>query len=140
MGLTAFYGAMSSPVLVGFACLGILSAAFVVLLLQKKGGRRREMLWFAAGLFLLSGIYLVCNLSLFVQVLGGGVAGFVSHKEEIVVNAVPVQDTVRELLTDGAMHARGMQKFMLVPIGLAVLCGAVLYKKLTIKKRGCGRF
>ncbi len=135
MGLTAFYGAMSSPVLVGFACLGILSAAFVVLLLQKKGGRRREMLWFAAGFFLLSGIYLVCNLSLFVQVLGGGVAGFVSHKEEIVVNAVPVQDTVRELLTDGAMHARGMQKFMLVPIGLAVLCGAVLYKKLTDKEK-----
>lgn len=135
MGLAAFYGAMSSLVLVGFACLGVLTVAFVVLFLQKKSGRRREMLWFAAGICLLSGIYLICNASLLVQVLGGGATGFVSHKEEIVVNAVPMRDTVRELLTDGAMHARGLQKYMLLPIGLAVLCGAVFYQRLTDKEK-----
>lgn len=136
MALTAFFGFMSSLVLVGYVCLGILGVAFLVLFFGKAKGKKKEMSWFAAGLVLLTGIYLLCNLSLLVKLFGFGEAAFVSHREEIVMNAVPMADTLKELLTDGAMHAKGLQKYMLLPIGMAVLCGALFYKKLEKKEKG----
>ncbi len=136
MMLIAFFGFMSSLVLVGYACLCIMGIAFLVLFFRKRKGKKKEMYWFAAGLVLLTGIYLLCNLSLLSQLFVGGGTAFVSHREEIVMSAVPMADTFKELLTDGSMHAKGLQRYMLLPIGIAVLCGVLFYKKLAEKEKG----
>ncbi|MGN0431373.1 MAG: DUF6044 family protein [Lachnospiraceae bacterium] len=129
------YGLSSSLVLVGFAVLLFLGIAWIILI--KKYGRkqRKKVLWFTIGLAVLGLTYLLCNGSLIAQVLGLGAGGFVSHKEEMIVYAVPMQNTIKELLLDGSMHARGLQRYMLLPIGIAVVWGACLYKKLDKEAR-----
>ena len=134
--LIAVYGLSSSLILVGFACLGMLGLAFVVLLCRQKSIKRLR--WFLTGILLLTFVYLLCNYGLIGQVLGMTAGGYTSHKEEIIVQAVPVWDTLQELLTDGTMHAKGLQKYMLLPIIVAVIGSLLSWKRLESIERKAG--
>lgn len=77
----AFYGAMSSLVLCGFAVLAVWAAGLAALAIRKKIRKWGKL---TAGFAVLLGVYAAENLPLLVQMLGIG-EQTVSHKSEYVL-------------------------------------------------------
>ncbi len=108
----ALYALNSSLVLVGFAVLGLLIAAVLLLAWRKKEWKGPLAAW-AAMLVL----YVVENLGLLKQVFGGGE---VSNKAEYVLHAEPFWGNLWTFWVDGGQHSEDYHRYILA-LGLAVL-------------------
>ena len=116
--LILFYGAASSLVLVGFACLLFLGtfALYETASALCKKNRIPLSPWFSLGLLLL--IYIVTNLGLIRQVLFPE-ATYVSHKTEMVLSAQSFTDYFKEAFTTGISYAQSYHNVLFL---LILLC------------------
>lgn len=119
--LIALFGLASSLVLSGFAVLTVV----IFLGIFEKKARRSRNYWAGTGLLLL--VYLLCNQSLFSQLLGLG-ESYVSHKEELVITALPFWNTFWQTFLYGAEHARSYQEWIIIFGFIIILSGAVKRK------------
>lgn len=128
--LILFYGAASSPVLVGFACLLFLGsfALYETVTALRKKNRIPLSPWFSLGLLLIT--YIVTNLGLIRQVLFPETT-YISHKTEMVLSAQNFADYFKEAFTMGISYA---QSYHTVLFLLILLC-LVLYSLQFIKNR-----
>lgn len=128
--LILFYGAASSPVLVGFACLLFLGsfALYETVTALRKKNRIPLSPWFSLGLLLTT--YIVTNLGLIRQVLFPETT-YISHKTEMVLSAQNFTDYFKEAFTTGISYAQSYQNILFL---LILLC-IVLFSLQLIKNR-----
>lgn len=128
--LILFYGAASSLVLVGFACLLFLGsfALYETVTALRKKNRIPLSPWYSLGLLLTT--YIVTNLGLIRQVLFPETT-YISHKAEMVLSAQNFTDYFKEAFTTGISYA---QSYHTVLFLLILLC-IVLYSLQFIKNR-----
>lgn len=130
-GLVAFYGLMSSFVLLGYAVCGILAVLCVILLLRRDR-RQYGGVYLAAGL--LAGWYAAGNRSLIAQVLGIG-ASEISHKTEYVLRGLPFWDSFWSMLVSGSGHAPSYHGWLLLPVTAALVIGFLVRNRMDGKQR-----
>lgn len=116
LGMVALYGAMSSLVLVGYAVIGI-GILFCAFLFYRK--KWKEHIWLVYGILLLTGVYLIFNSSLVLQVLGFGNA-YPSHKEVIVRYGQNFWNSFKTIFACGTVHTAAHQ--FLIVIYATILC------------------
>ena len=121
--LILFFGLSTHLVLIGYVVLGFWALAVFIMLLRRKRNK-----WILFGFCWLTGIYLVVNRSLFLELVLGS-AGYVSHREELVNEAAPFWSTVREVFINSAQHADSLHRYLILPILLMAAAGAAVYKK-----------
>ncbi|MCM1100288.1 MAG: DUF6044 family protein [Clostridium sp.] len=154
-GYAAFYALNSSPVLVGFAVLAVLAAVIAVegvKILRARSGSRRDSqsqsgsrdlrsqdrktqpFWYLTGMWLILCLcYVLCNLSLFAQVLGldGSAA---SHKSEYVLTAQGFWSGWLNGFLYGAQYSTDYHLGIAI-VAVAVLPVAVLWKDTVQSRR-----
>ena len=121
--LILFFGLSTHLVLIGYVVLGFWALAVFIKLLRRKRNK-----WILFGFCWLTGIYLVVNRSLFLELVLGS-AGYVSHREELVNEAAPFWSTVREVFINSAQHADSLHRYLILPILLMAAAGAAVSKK-----------
>ena len=128
--LILFYGAASSPVLVGFACLLFLGsfALYETVTALRKKNRVPLSPWFSLGLLFFT--YIVTNSGLIRQVLFPETT-YISHKTEMVLSAQNFTDYFKEAFTTGISYAQSYHNVLFL---LILLC-IVLYSLQFIKNR-----
>lgn len=121
--LVVFFGLTTHLVLIGYVVL-----SFWLLALMVEGIRKRQKGGLIGGFLLLLGIYLVENRSLFIQlVLGNG--DYISHREEQINYAQPFWESAKDLFLNSAQHAPSLHTYLILPILLLLVAGAVIYRK-----------
>lgn len=120
----AFYAAMSSLVLCGFAWLILWAAALLVLAVKKKLGAHKEL---AAGFLMLLFVYVLENLTLLGQMLGLG-DSTVSHKSEYALSGSGLLSAFWDYLKYNGEHS-GDNHLWIAWLALAVLLLVFLFKK-----------
>ncbi len=119
-----FYGGMSSLVLCGYSWIILGGILFVILISTGKLRAHWETMAVLGGM---SGIYLLTNVSLLLQILGIG-EGAVSHKSEYVLASASFKDLLRTYLIDGGSHSTDFHKYILV-LAVLVLAAALPGRK-----------
>lgn len=126
-----FYGAASSPVLVGFACLFVMGLfallKSIAALRQKKAFPFSP--WFSLSILLFT--YIVCNLNLIEQILFPE-STYTSHKTELVIYPVEPLSHLKEVLGSGISYAQSYHTVLFFLLGLYLLLFLLQY---TSKKR-----
>ena len=116
--LIIFYGAASSPVLVGFACLLVLGIFAVFQSVTALRLKKRLPLSPWLSLAVLLAAYIIFNFNLIKQVLFPENT-YISHKTELVLSALDPVSYFRELFGTGISYA---QSYPAVLIFLMILC------------------
>jgi len=132
--LILFYGAASSLVLVGFACLLLLGV--FALFHTIAAFRRKEKIpcspWLSLGALLVT--YLITNFGLIHQVLFPD-STYVSHKTEMVLSPQNFSDYFKEAFTTGISYAQSYHKPILVlSILFLLLCFLWFFIRFMQKK------
>lgn len=124
--LIIFYGASSSPVLVGFACLLVLGIFAVFQSIRRLRAKHRVPLspWFSIGVLLIT--YVLCNLELVRQVLFPN-GTYISHKTELVLSPSEPFSNFRELFGKGVDYAQSYHAILFLLIGFCLLALLVQY-------------
>lgn len=121
--LTAYYGLMSSFVLIGYAVTGLLWVYALVLLWKdisdKKSLRDGHLPVYAAVLGLTL-YYIGTNLELVLQVFGKGETQ-VSHKTELVLSGLDFREAFLDMFVNGSGHAASLHRWMIIPVLLVLL-------------------
>ena len=123
--LIIFYGASSSPVLVGFACLLVLGIfAFIQSVrLHRTKSRIPLSPWLSTAILLIT--YILCNLNLVKQVLFPD-STYISHKAELVISPSEPLSHFKTVFETGADYA---QSYHTVLFFLIVLCLLLFFGK-----------
>lgn len=124
--LVVFYGASSSPVLVGFACLlvlGLFAVLKSIAALRSKNRIPRSP-WLSLIVLLIT--YIVCNLNLLKQVLFPKNT-YVSHKTELVVSPLEPLAHFKEVFEAGVDYAPSYHTVLFFLLGLCLLLFFVKY-------------
>lgn len=134
--LILFYGAASSPVLVGFACLlvlGIFAVSKSIAAIRQKN-RIPVSPWLSLGTLLVT--YLVCNFNLVKQVLFPG-STYVSHKTELVLAPQDAFSNFKDIFGTGLSYAQSYHTvlFFLIALCLLLYAGRVTAQALSKNKR-----
>ena len=126
-----FYGASSSPVLVGFACLLVLGLFAVFQSISALRSKNRIPLspWLSTGVLLLT--YILCNLELARQVLFPG-STYISHKTELVLSPSESLPLFKDVFGRGVDYA---QSYHTVLFFLAGLCLLILLVRYALRVR-----
>ena len=119
-----FFGLTSHLVLTGYVVLGFWAVGLCVSLL-----RRRKNIWLTVAFFLLLGVYIVGNYSLFMDLIFRR-GNFVSHREEMVAYASPFWDTVWNVFLSSAQHAPSLHRYLILPIVVTLVIGGLVLKKM----------
>lgn len=132
--LILFYGAASSPVLAGFACLLVLGIFAVFQSIRALRAKRRIPLspWLSAGVLLIT--YILCNLELVKQVLFPDDT-YVSHKTELVLSPSEPFSHFRKVFGEGADYAQSYHTALFFLIMLCLFILLVRYAA-RIRKNG----
>lgn len=126
--LIFIYGICSSFALGGFACLAGVALYSLVHAYDKKNRKLRLRL--IAGSALFFSAYLITNINLIKQFLpGNNDVQYISHRSEIVINAVPFWNCVKQIFLYGADYAQSGQKYFLPIILAAILIGSLSLMK-----------
>lgn len=104
--IICFYATVSSLTLVGIAILLNLFFVLIFLYLRKKKIEAKNIL---LGTIILGVTYLILNRSLIEQVLSVSDNLMISHKEEILVYAVPFWTSFKEFFFYGSFHMQSYQ-------------------------------
>ncbi len=123
--LTLLFGLTSHLVYTGYVVLGLWLLALVIVVLQK-----RENKWPIVGFAGLLAIYVGVNWSLILEILIGD-SSYVSHREEMVSSAMPFFETFWSLFRNSAQHAPSLHKYLILPIVVFLLLGALIKKEET---------
>lgn len=123
------FGSTSHLIYTGYVVLVFWLLSVIVGCISRKRNRYVEI-----GFAVLLLEYLVINCQLFWKILFGG-ESFVSHKEEIVNYAQPFWRTFADVLQNSAQHAPSYHKYLILPIVISLIAGAILYKKLTDERK-----
>lgn len=126
--LIFLYGASSSPVLVGFACLlvlGLFAAAksIAALRLRKKIPLSP---WLSLGVLL--GAYIVFNFALIKQVLSPETS-YISHKVEMVLSASEPYSFWKKIFTTGLDYAQSFHMILFLLMALCLFLMSFFFKK-----------
>lgn len=121
----AFYGAMSSLVLCGFAVLAVWAAGLTVLGIRKKLRGHKSLIY---GFVLLLCVYVAENAMLLAQMLGFGTK-IVSHKTEYVLTGGELFTTFWNYLKYNGEHSADRH------LWIACLCVALLLVLLPALKK-----
>lgn len=119
-----FFGLTTHLVLIGYVALGFWLLA-ILWLLAKKCPNRPVIL----GFLWLTGIYIAVNHSLFGELLLGK-SGYTSHREELVNYTMPFWKTVADVFCNSAQHAPSLHRWLILPVGLSLILGLLLRKRL----------
>lgn len=119
-----FFGLTTHLVLIGYVVLAFWAVAVLYIVIKKQYNK-----WIYLGFCLLTGIYVFVNRSLFYELFFGG-GDYVSHREELVNGASPLLNTVKDVFLNSAQHAESLHRFLIVPILLGLVLGAVFYKRM----------
>lgn len=132
--LIIFYGASSSPVLVGFACLLVLGIFAVFQSILALRAKRKIPLspWLSTVVLLLT--YILCNLDLAKQVLIPR-STYISHKTELVLSPAEPFSHFKALFGKGADYAQSYHITLFFLIGLCLTALLALYT-LKLPKNG----
>ena len=128
--LIVLYGACSSPVLVGFACLIILG---IFAVLKSVAALRYKKsfplpLWLSTITLLFT--YLVCNRDLVRQVLFPE-STYISHKTELVLSAQDPVSYFKDSFGTGISYAQSYPKVLLL---LIPFCSILFFLHMAVKK------
>lgn len=131
--LIIFYGASSSLVLVGYACLFLLSIFALRQSVKKSYQIVSVTPWISFGLLLFT--YILTNLGLLKQVLFPKTA-YISHKTELVLSAQNIPDSFLETLTQGVPYAQSFHTvlFLLIIVSLFVFLFCLFIRKELLKQ------
>ncbi len=118
--LIIFYGATSSLVLVGFACLFLLGLFALYQSLKALRSQKRVPLspWYSLTVLLFT--YLFTNLGLLKQTLFPETA-YISHKTELVLSAQNVRDSFLNSFTKGVSYAESYHTILFLLIAICFL-------------------
>jgi hypothetical protein len=122
----AFYAAMSSLVLIGYAILGFVLLYLVYLLLKKQYARFRDS---AIGWVIMFVIYLAFDSSLIMQIFKIG-EQTTSHKEDLVRNG---QNCIQSFITvffKGTVHTPSHQQVIVVAALMVIFYTLVFRKRM----------
>lgn len=118
--LILFYGASSSPVLVGFACLLVLG--IFTIMKSASALRLKNQIplspWLSIGALLIT--YILCNLELAKQALFPD-RTYVSHKTELVLSPSEPFTHFKEVFGKGADYAQSYHTVLILLSGLCLL-------------------
>lgn len=129
--LVLLFGLTTHLVLIGYVVLGIWALAILVLWWKK-----REVKWLSGGFVFLTGIYVLVNKDLFVELLIGK-GDYVSHRTELVNQGAPFWESVNSLLTESGQHATSLHQYLILPIVVLLLLEGIRYGKKDKKERQC---
>ncbi len=122
--LILLFGLTTHLVLIGYVVLSFWALGIVWQICRKKRNK-----WSIGGFVLLTGTYVAVNHSLFLElILGQG--SYVSHREELVNNAYPFLETVRDVFVNSAQHAVSLHKYLILPIVALLIIEGIRYRKL----------
>lgn len=120
----AFYTAMSSLVLCGFIWLLLLFAISLFVLLSKKGKEKNPVI---VGFFLMTGIYLIENLSLFQQFFDS--KAVLSHRSEFVLSGEPFIKSLWNFFLYNGEHSEDNHIWILLFTMVVLFTGIFLYRQ-----------
>jgi len=123
------FGLTTHLVLIGYVVLGFWLLGILWSVLAKRGNK-----WLYLGFWELLATYLVVNRSLFVELLIG-TDRYVSHREELVNQALPFWDTVREVFLRSAQHVDSLHQRLILPILLLIILGACFFPRMERRAR-----
>ncbi len=127
----AFYAGMSSLVLCGFTWILLLGIGSVVIFVRKKWRGHMDIL---AAFLVMTGIYLMINLSLVFQILGlGGHAP--SHKSEYVLEGASFSGLLKEYFMIGGDHSTDYHKWIIILMGMVLVVTAVEWVVTALRAR-----
>ena len=112
-----FYTGMSSLVLCGFTWVLLLGIASALILIRKKFRQHVEII---VAWLVMTGIYLVTNLSLVLQILGLGNQA-VSHKSEYALEGGSFGKLLKEYFMVGDSHSTDYHKWIILLIGIVLV-------------------
>lgn len=127
--LIVFYGAASSPVLAGFACL-LVSGIFAVFKTAVSLRAKKKIPlspWLSAFLLLIT--YLVFNFDLVRQVLFPENT-YVSHKTELMLAPQDALPNLKEIFTSGVAYAKSYPVAIFI---LALLCLLLFIGRMAVR-------
>lgn len=127
--LILFFGLTTHLVLIGYVVLGFWALAIIWSLIKRCCNK-----WLCLGFVWLTGIYVIVNRNLFLELIFGG-GSYVSHREELVNSAQPFWDTVKNVFLSSAQHADSLHKYLIAPIVFALILGAAFYRKMEKMRR-----
>lgn len=127
--LIIVYGAASSPVLVGFACLLVLGIFALFQTASALRAKKKVPLspWLSIGALLLT--YIIFNLNLVKQVLFPG-STYVSHKTELVLTPQEPLSNFKDIFGAGLSYA---QSYHTVLFFLVVLCLLLFFGRMAAR-------
>ena len=123
------FGLTTHLVLIGYVVLG-----FWALSMVWRIGRKRLNKWNIGGFVLLTGTYVAVNHSLFLELILGQ-SDYVSHREELVNNAYPFLETVRDVFVNSSQHAVSLHKYLILPIVALMIIEGIRYRKLDLYEK-----
>lgn len=128
MAYIAFYSAMSSLTLCGFAWLMLGGIGILALAVCGRWRAHKPVVW---GYGLMFGIYLAENISLIAQLLGLG-ESFISHKSEYVLHGESFIISFWEFLRYNAEHSRDNHLWILYLAVIILMMAIVkaLYRRI----------
>ena len=120
--LILLFGLTTHLVLTGYAALALWGLALAWEEIRHRG-RKRQGRWLPwIGMGWLAGIYIFVNRSLFWElILKNG--SYVSHREELVNQAMPFWKTVGSVFLDSAQHAESFHRYFILPILILLAVG-----------------
>ncbi|MCR4617468.1 MAG: DUF6044 family protein [Lachnospiraceae bacterium] len=134
--MIAIYAVFSSFVLCGYAVCALYLVAAIILTVTSKKNKTDKFgiirTW--CGLVLLSGIYLIFNYNLILQIIKPE-TGFLSHKSEVVLSGGGFVNTFTELFIKGSSAVPSLHIFIFA-ISFFALIGFIAVKKVN-KYYGC---
>lgn len=127
--LILFFGLTTHLVLIGYVVLGLWALALLVLYIQKQNPK-----WLLFGFLFLTGIYVVVNKDLFLELFIGQ-SSYISHREELVNYGSPFWETVKGVFFNSAQHAESLHKYLILPILVLLVIEAIGYGRKSKEER-----
>lgn len=128
-GIILFFGLSTHLVLIGYVVLG-LWFCYLVYAVWRKQANLHLFCGFAA----LAVAYLATNFQMVLEFLLGKSA-YISHREEMVYEALDFGTTLTDMFINSGPHATSYHKYLILPILCLLIIFGVLYKKLDVAAR-----
>lgn len=130
-GMILFFGLSTHLVLIGYVVLGLWFCYLVYAVWKKQAN-----LHLFCGFATLTATYLATNFRMVSEFLLGKSA-YVSHREEMVYEALDFWPTLADAFVNSGPHATSLHKYLILPILCFLIIFGILFKKLdiTAKKR-----
>lgn len=127
--LVVFFGLTSHLVYSGYAVLSLWIVSLAVLLIRRDCNK-----WYMAGFFLLTAVYTIVNLDLFLELFMGQ-SSYTSHREEMINYGMPFWNTVKNIFFESGQHVPSYHKRLIFPILVMLTGEGCCWKKLHEKGR-----